>query len=375
MARQRETWSQKVHQYAAFTAITMNLRSLLWCPLLMLRYGLGTFGVCYVIVVALICYPVLYIESALSQFTKSGNRGIFNCCPLFRGLSYSMAYFAVMANLPQYSTVSHAIMYVIHSLRGGGPWSSCDVASETQDNSSCYAPSTEYIPCETVATVLARRFSESGVEDGYPLFSRGRVTIVPIDEFNNASTECLPGDESAVTKFYNNAILGLGSGVSDLWAVNWDTLFVSAAVFVLLFLLVCDGLPNMRYSLYVLATSQYTLLVGAARCDSVARGCFRWPLSADLCGSSMLSYASRDITCVLVLDTVKCLATASMVFFVLGSYARKTGLEIDQIMAGSVVEDVAFLQIPEAFLSTETSGVLLLAFFLFVTIVGLGSLV
>ncbi|XP_075730640.1 sodium- and chloride-dependent creatine transporter 1-like [Rhipicephalus microplus] len=369
MARQRETWSQKVHQYAAFTAITMNLRSLLWCPLLMLRYGLGTFGLCYVIVVALICYPVLYIESALSQFTKSGNRGIFNCCPLFRGLSYSMAYFAVMANLPQYSTVSHAIMYVIHSLWGGGPWSSCDVASGTQDNSSCYAPSTEYIPCETVATVLARRFSGSGVEDGYPLFSRGRVTIVPIDEFNNASTECLPGDESAVTKFYNNAILGLGSGVSDLWAVNWDTLFVSAAVFVLLFLLVCDGLPNMRYSLYVLATSQYTLLLVLLTATVMHEGAFDglyqlpvWKLDAFVrfslwedmvaftafgigLGGYGISFITShnsfrnnfitDITYVLVLDTVKCVATASMVFFVLGSYARKTGLEIDQIVAGS----------------------------------------
>ncbi|KAH7976263.1 hypothetical protein HPB52_010394 [Rhipicephalus sanguineus] len=202
MARQRETWSQKAHQYAAFASITMNLRSL-WCPLLMLRYGLGTFGVCYVIVVAFICYPVLYIESVLSQFTKSGNRGIFNCCPLFRGLSYSMAYFAVMANLPQYSTVSHAIIYVLRSLRSGGPWSSCDAASETSDNSSCYAPSAEYIPpCETVATVLARRFSDNGVQDGYPLLYRGRVTIVPIDEFNNASADCLPGNESTVTEFY-----------------------------------------------------------------------------------------------------------------------------------------------------------------------------
>ncbi|XP_072140695.1 sodium- and chloride-dependent betaine transporter-like [Dermacentor andersoni] len=207
----------------------------------------GTFGVCYVIVVVVICYPVLYVESVLSQFTKSGNRGIFNCCPLFRGLSYSMAYFAVMVNLPQYSTVSHAIIYLFHSLEGVVPWSSCELASWAADNTSCYAPSAEYIPCETVATVLARRFSGSGVRDGYPLLYRGRVTIVPIDDFNNASANCVPGTESAVTGFYDKVILGLGSGVSDLWGLRMDTVFISAALFIVLFLLLSDGVPKMQY--------------------------------------------------------------------------------------------------------------------------------
>ncbi|KAH6921903.1 hypothetical protein HPB50_006416 [Hyalomma asiaticum] len=400
MARQRETWSHKAHQYAAFAAITMNLRSLLWCPLLMLRYGLGTFVVCYVIVVVFICYPVLYIESLLSQFTKSGNRGIFNCCPLFRGLSYSMAYFAVMANLPQYSTVSHAIIYLFRSLMSRVPWSSCDLAWWASDNSSCYAPAAEYTPCETVATVLARRYSSSGVQDGYPLLYRGRVTIVPIDEFNNASAECVPGNESTVTGFYDNVVLGLGSGVSDLWGVRLDTVFVSAAVFVVLFLLVADGLTKMRYSLYVLAASQYSLLTTLFGATVVREGAFdgfyqlpMWKFSAfarfslwqDVVaftafgvglGGYGISFITAhnsfknnfltDIAYVLVLDTLRCLGTASIVFFVLGSYARKTGLEIDQIMGSNVVEDVAFLQVPEALLSTETSGALLLAFFFFV---------
>ncbi|XP_077497180.1 sodium-dependent dopamine transporter-like [Amblyomma americanum] len=202
MARQRETWSSKAQQYAALAAISMNLRSLLWCPLLVLRYGIGTFIVSYMFVTAFICYPVLYVESVVSQFTKSGNRGIFNCCPLFRGLSYSMAYFAVMANLPQYAVVSHAFIYLLRWVESSAPWTSCDQATWAADNGSCYAPSAAYTPCDTVATVLARRFSGHGVQDGYPLIYRGRVTIVPIDEFNNASANCVPGTESAVAGFY-----------------------------------------------------------------------------------------------------------------------------------------------------------------------------
>ncbi|XP_065302570.1 sodium-dependent dopamine transporter-like isoform X2 [Dermacentor albipictus] len=408
MARQRETWSHKAHQYAAFAAITMNLHSLLWCPLLMLQYGLGTFGVCYVIVVVVICYPVLYVESVLSQFTKSGNRGIFNCCPLFRGLSYSMAYFAVMVNLPQYSTVSHAIIYLFRWLEGAMPWSSCELASWAADNASCYAPSAEYIPCETVATVLARRFSGSGVRDGYPLLYRGRVTIVPIDEFNNASANCVPGTESAVTGFYDNVILGLGSGVSDLWGLRMDTVFISAAVFVVLFLLLSDGLPKMQYSLYALAAGQYALLAVLLGATVVRDGAFDglsqlpvWKFSAfarlslwlDVVafaafgiglGGYGISFITAhnsfqnnfviDLAYVLVLDTLRCLGTAAIVFFVLGSYARKTGLEIDQVMASNVVEDVAFAQIPEALLSTRTSGAVLPVFFFFVVFTGLGSL-
>ncbi|XP_072140379.1 uncharacterized protein [Dermacentor andersoni] len=43
-------------------------------------------------------------------------------------------------------------------------------------------------------------------------------------------------------------------------------------------------------------------------------------------------------------------------------------------MASNVVEDVAFAQIPQALLSTQTNGVVLPVFFLFVVFMGLGSL-
>ncbi|KAK8777367.1 hypothetical protein V5799_029288 [Amblyomma americanum] len=76
------------------------------------------------IVTAFICYPVLYVESVVSQFTKSWSRGIFNCFPLFRGLSYSMAYFAVMAYLPQYAVVSQAFIYLLRWVESSAPWTS-----------------------------------------------------------------------------------------------------------------------------------------------------------------------------------------------------------------------------------------------------------
>nr|XP_050031728.2 sodium-dependent nutrient amino acid transporter 1-like [Dermacentor andersoni] len=264
------------------------------------------------------------------------------------------------------------------------------------------------IPCETVATVLARRYSGSGVRDGYPLLYRGRVTIVPIDDFNNASANCVPGTESAVTGFYDKVILGLGSGVSDLLGLRMDTVFISAAVFIVLFLLLSDGLPKMQYSLYALAVSQYTLLAALLGATVVRDGAFvglsqlpvwkfgalaRLSLWQDVVafaafgiglGGYGISFITAhnsfqnnfvvDLAYLLVLDTLKCLGTAAIVFFVLGSYARKTGLEIDQVMASNVVEDVAFAQIPQALLSTQTNGVVLPVFFLFVVFMGLGSL-
>lgn len=55
--------------------------------------------------------------------------------------------------------------------------------------------------------VLARRYENENVMDGYPLLYRSRVTMVPTDVFNNHSQDCLPGNLSSVVGFYEYAFL------------------------------------------------------------------------------------------------------------------------------------------------------------------------
>ncbi|XP_077497834.1 sodium- and chloride-dependent neutral and basic amino acid transporter B(0+)-like [Amblyomma americanum] len=206
----------------------------------------------------------------------------------------------------------------------------------------------------------------------------------------------------------SNVMLGLGSSVRDLWGLRMNTVMMSVVLLTGLFALVRDALPKMRHSLYFLAAAKCSLLVGLFLGTIFREGAFRgigqlpiWklesfaslPMWQDVIafaafgtglGGYGISFISAhnsfqnnffiDLVYILVVDALTCFGTASVIFFMLGSYGHKTGLEIDQIMGSNVVQDLAFIEIPQALLSTETTGALLVLFLLFLAFTGLGPL-
>ncbi|XP_064486708.1 sodium-dependent nutrient amino acid transporter 1-like [Ornithodoros turicata] len=405
MVLQKETWLNKTHLYAAMTTTLIGIRNFIWSPYFMYVHGAIPFVLCYLLVMAIISFPVLYVEAMLSQFTHSGNRGVFNCCPLFRGVSYSMAFFTVMVNIPLYTTVSTALLYFLRSLEEVPPWATC-TGSWVRDTNSCYVPKQGAVSCEIVGRVLARAYCDQNEQDGYPVLYRNKIIMVPADVFNNHSKDCISGNSSSVYIFFNDAVLNIGTGIYDIFGLEVNLVFVSAVLFLLIFALLYEGFIKLRYTFYIISVLQYLLLLlmwgismSVPTADTEELFGWRWDVfynvvlwqdvilyatyGMGLGGYGLMYITShngfqnnylRDIVFVLSIDFVTSILCGTVVLRILAYDSAVTGLHLDQIITSNVAEDALFVDIPEAIMNMSSPELVSSVYFLLLFVMGIGTL-
>ncbi|CAN7937212.1 unnamed protein product, partial [Ixodes hexagonus] len=318
-----------------------------------------------------------------------------------------MAYFTVMLNLPQYSTVSHAALYFFRSLEATPPWTDCQ-NPWVADSASCYVPTKEHLPCETVSKALARQYRGGNVQDGYPLLYGDGVTMVPAVVFQNYSQGCLPGNVSSVVGFYDHGVLGLGDGIQDVLGIELDATLMSAILLLAALAIVGRGFTHAHLEFYTIAWLRYSILIallgfalsqkGALlgfsrlmelRLESVAditlwQDVIAFALFGVGAGGYGITFISSfnsfhnnlvmDIVVILCNNLVTCLGMAALVLCLLGSFTVRTGLAIDQVITSNIIEDTAFIHVPEAMLSTSNHALLHKGYFLMLACMGFGNL-
>ena len=117
------TWNNPLESLMYLLAYSIGLGNVWRFPSLAAKYGGGTFLVAYMLMVIIIGFPIMFMELALGQFSKSGPIDLYgNMAPLFRGLGFCMVVTVSLIDIYYTVVISWFIYYLFASFQPSLPW-------------------------------------------------------------------------------------------------------------------------------------------------------------------------------------------------------------------------------------------------------------
>ena len=117
------TWNNPMESLMYFLAHTIGLGNIWRFPSLAAKHGGGTFLFAYVLMVIIIGFPIMFMELALGQYSKSAPLDLYgNIAPLFRGLGLCMVATIALHNIYYNVIISWFIYYLFASFQSPLPW-------------------------------------------------------------------------------------------------------------------------------------------------------------------------------------------------------------------------------------------------------------
>ncbi|RNA14740.1 sodium- and chloride-dependent glycine transporter 1-like [Brachionus plicatilis] len=126
----RETWVGKNDFFLSALAYAVGLGAVWRFPYLCYKNGGGVFLIPYLIFLVTIGFPLVFLELCVGQFTSNGPLTCWRMTPFFRGIGLSMnianTYLCIYYNV----ILAYAIYFLYHTLKnitGNLPWENCKV--------------------------------------------------------------------------------------------------------------------------------------------------------------------------------------------------------------------------------------------------------
>ena len=117
------TWNNPMESLMYFLAHTIGLGNIWRFPSLAAKHGGGTFLFAYVLMVIIIGFPIMFMELALGQYSKSAPLDLYgNMAPLFRGLGLCMVATIALHNIYYNVIISWFIYYLFACFQTSLPW-------------------------------------------------------------------------------------------------------------------------------------------------------------------------------------------------------------------------------------------------------------
>ncbi|XP_064469096.1 sodium-dependent nutrient amino acid transporter 1-like [Ornithodoros turicata] len=117
LAPDRKMWATDTHLVLACLGIVLGMANLWRFPKAVYENGGGSFLLAYVIVLAVVGYPLFYLELIMGQYTRLGPSALTRCVPLAKGVEMGMAFvgfaIAVCLNVVLAQSVLHLFLTFI----------------------------------------------------------------------------------------------------------------------------------------------------------------------------------------------------------------------------------------------------------------------
>ncbi|XP_028027046.1 sodium-dependent nutrient amino acid transporter 1-like isoform X3 [Bombyx mandarina] len=360
-APERMMWSNQIEFLMSCIATSVGLGNVWRFPFVAYQNGGGAFLIPYIIVLFLVGKPMYYLECVLGQFSSRNSVKVWSLSPAMKGTGYAQAlgcgyilsYYVVIVGLCLY--------YLSMSFQSTLPWAVC----------------------------------EPGWEN-----------CVPSDP-NSAPVGTVVNGTSSAELYFLRTVLQQSDGIEGgLGAPIWYLTLCLLATWVIIFIIVAQGVKSSGKAAYFLALFPYVVMIILFITTVILPGAGtgilffitpQWSklleldvwyaavtqvfFSLSVCTGAIIMFSSyngfkqnvyRDAMIVTTLDTLTSLLSGFTIFGILGNLANELNSRVEDVV-GSGGTGLAFISYPDAIAKTFMPQLFSVLFFLMMAVLGVGS--
>ncbi|XP_075973531.1 sodium-dependent nutrient amino acid transporter 1-like [Anticarsia gemmatalis] len=358
----RAEWGSQMEFLMSCIATSVGLGNVWRFPFIAYQNGGGAFLIPYIIVLMLIGKPMYYLECILGQFSSRNSIRVWSLSPAMKGTGYGTILCCGIILSYYVSICALCLYYLAMSFQSTLPWAMCQP---------------EWTNC------------------------------VPSDPSQPTFGEVTANASSSAELYFIKSVLQQSDGIEGgLGAPIWYLTVCLLASWVLIFVIVAQGVKSSGKAAYFLAIFPYVvmiiLLITTVILPGAGKGILffltpQWDklieldvwyaaitqvfFSLSVCTGAIIMFSSyngfrqnvyRDAMIVTTLDTFTSLLSGITIFGILGNLAHELNQEVDEVI-GSGGTGLAFISYPDAIAKTFLPQLFSVLFFLMLAVLGIGS--
>lgn len=227
----RETWTGKMDFLVSCIGFAVGLGNVWRFPYLCYKNGGGAFLIPYLLFVVFSGIPLFLLEVSIGQFMKQGGIGIWNICPLMKGIGISSTVIVFYCNCYYIMVLTWAMYYFYRSLVYTLPWSSCSNDWNTDS-------------CVDVTNMTAAYFKTANRSSDAAAWYNSSINY-----------------KSSVDEFWEREVLRISSGITEVGGVRVELAVCLLLAWLICFVCICKGIKTTGKIVYFTALFPYVVLV------------------------------------------------------------------------------------------------------------------
>ncbi|KAK3106218.1 hypothetical protein FSP39_015393 [Pinctada imbricata] len=123
---EREKWGRKVEFLLSVCGFAVGPGNLWRFPYICMRNGGGAFLIPFIILLFTLGLPLFFVEVSLGQFSGKGIYGVWNICPIFKGIGVGMGIADIVVTAYFATVLPWTMYYFGNAFINPIPWSLCN---------------------------------------------------------------------------------------------------------------------------------------------------------------------------------------------------------------------------------------------------------
>ncbi|XP_039250634.1 sodium- and chloride-dependent creatine transporter 1-like [Styela clava] len=239
----RETWDKKLDFIMSCIGFAVGLGNVWRFPYLCYKNGGGAFLIPYCLFIVIGGVPVFFLEVSLGQFMKQGAFGIWDICPIMKGIGFASTIIVFFCNCYYIMVLTWAIYYFFRSFTSILPWSTCNNPWNTEF-------------CSTNFT--ANNFTMS---DNITNFNGSSIEISSQNLTNITNANLTTKWTSPVVEFWEREVLQITSGITEPGDIRWQLVLCLLLAWTVCYICICKGVRSTGKVVYFTAVFPYVVLL------------------------------------------------------------------------------------------------------------------